>query len=42
MTRIDIAEVTHFRSQLRATNQEITPRIEAVKQAVTNYLNDDR
>ncbi|MBC2306227.1 T7SS effector LXG polymorphic toxin [Listeria booriae] len=40
MTRIDIAEVTHFRSQLRATNQEITPRIEAVKQAVTNYLND--
>ncbi|MBC2159425.1 hypothetical protein HCB21_06585 [Listeria booriae] len=40
MTRIDIAEVTHFRSQLRATNQEITPRIEAVKQAVMNYLND--
>lgn len=40
MTRIDIAEITHFRSQLRATNQEITPRIEAVKQAVTNYLND--
>ncbi|MBC1231372.1 hypothetical protein HB816_12990 [Listeria booriae] len=40
MTRIDIAEVTHFRSQLRATNQEITPRIEAVKQAVTDYLND--
>lgn len=40
MTRIDIAEVTHFRSQLRATNQEITPRIEAVKQAVTKYLND--
>ncbi|MBC1359504.1 T7SS effector LXG polymorphic toxin [Listeria booriae] len=41
MTRIDIAEVTHFRSQLRATNQEITPRIEAVKQAVMNYLNDE-
>ncbi|MBC2104585.1 HNH/ENDO VII family nuclease [Listeria booriae] len=40
MTRIDIAEVTHFRSQLRATNQEITLRIEAVKQAVTDYLND--
>ncbi|MBC6135486.1 hypothetical protein HB825_11630 [Listeria booriae] len=40
MTRIDIAEVTHFRSQLRATNQEIKPRIEAVKQAVMNYLND--
>ncbi|MBC1490746.1 hypothetical protein HCI99_02810 [Listeria booriae] len=40
MTRIDIAEVTHFRSQLRATNQEITPRIESVKQAVMNYLND--
>lgn len=40
MTRIDIAEVTYFRSQLRVTNQEITPRIEAVKQAVTNYLND--
>ncbi|MBC1525831.1 hypothetical protein HB884_16610 [Listeria booriae] len=40
MTRIDIAEVTHFRSQLRATNQEITPRIEALKQAVTDYLND--
>ncbi|MBC2148025.1 hypothetical protein HCB26_09460 [Listeria booriae] len=40
MTRIDIAEVNHFRSQLRTTNQEITPRIEAVKQAVMNYLND--
>ncbi|MBC6310498.1 hypothetical protein HCJ66_13235 [Listeria sp. FSL L7-1582] len=40
MTRIDIAEVAYFRSQLRATNQEITPRIEAVKQAVMNYLND--
>ncbi|MBC2079181.1 hypothetical protein HCA99_08125 [Listeria booriae] len=41
MTRIDIAEVTHFRSQLRATNQTITPRIEAVKQAVIQYLNDE-
>ncbi|MBC1896970.1 hypothetical protein HCA68_04710 [Listeria booriae] len=41
MTRIDIAEVTHFRSQLRATNQTITPRIEAVRQAVIQYLNDE-
>ncbi|MBC1357842.1 T7SS effector LXG polymorphic toxin [Listeria booriae] len=41
MTRIDIAEVTHFRSQLRAINETITPRIEAVQQAVIRYLNDE-
>lgn len=41
MTRIDIAELTHFLNQLRATNQEVKPRIEAVKQAVIAYLNDN-
>lgn len=40
MTRIDIAEVTHFSNQLRATNQELIPHVDAIKRAVTGYLND--
>ncbi len=40
MTRIDIAEVTHFSHQLRASNQELKQYINAVKQTVITYIND--
>ncbi|EUJ26466.1 T7SS effector LXG polymorphic toxin [Listeria cornellensis] len=40
MTRIDIAEVTHFSQQLRASNQELKQYVNAVKQAVIAYIND--
>ncbi|EUJ36756.1 hypothetical protein PWEIH_11355 [Listeria weihenstephanensis FSL R9-0317] len=40
MTRIDIAEVTHFAHQLRSSNQEARTGIAAVKRAVENYIND--
>ncbi|MBC2311079.1 T7SS effector LXG polymorphic toxin [Listeria booriae] len=40
MTRIDIAEVTHFSQQLRASNQELKQYVNAIKQAVIAYIND--